>query len=103
MKYVNFILKVQSKFDVIMYTDVAVISDGRFGRGSNSGFLQFSWCPHEYSHVKYCDFEIQFCSSSCPENYHQFGLRCYGKSININIIYTVYVLYNTIYTGNWYC
>ena len=76
-----------------MYTDAAVFSDGRFGRGANSGFLQFSWCPSGYSHVKYCDFDIQLCSSPCPENYHQIGLRCYGKLINNNKIYTVYILF----------
>ena len=79
-----------------MYTDAAVFNDGRFGRGANSGFLQFYWCP-EYSHVKYCEFGIQLCSSPCPENNHQFGLRCYyGNLINNNKIHTVYTFINII-------
>ena len=89
--YINFILKVQSKVQFIMYTDAAVFNDGRFGRGANSGFLRFYWCPPESSHVEYCDRGIQLCSSPCPENNHQFGLRCYyGNLINNNKIY-IYV------------
>ena len=37
----------------------------------------------------YCGFITQLCRSACSDNYHQIGLRCYGKSIN-NIINTVY-------------
>ena len=82
-----------------MYTDAAVFSDGRFGRGGNCCFLQFYWCPPECSHVKYCDHGIQLCSSFCPENHHQIGIRCYGKLINNNKIYTVYTfIYIILYT-----
>ena len=72
-----------------MYTDAAVFSDGRFGQGPDYSFLQFSYCSSGYSHVKYCGFNVRSCSSVCQDNYHQIGLRCYGKSINNN----KYVLY----------
>ena len=42
MVYINLILKVQSKVHVIVYTDVTVFSDERFGRGQDLGLLQFS-------------------------------------------------------------
>ena len=79
-----------------MYTDPAVFSDGRFGRGANSGFLQYYWCSSEHSHVKYCEHGIQSCSFPCPENHHQIGIRCYGKLINNNKVYTVYTFINII-------
>ena len=84
-----------------MYTDAAVFTDGRFGGGAHSGFLQFSWCSSGYSHVKHCGFNVRSCSDVCRDNYHEIGLRCYGKSINNNKINTVYtLLYNTSYNGN---
>ena len=76
-----------------MYTDAAVFTDGRFGGGAHSGFLQFSWCSSGYSHVKHCSFNVGLCSDVCRENYHELGLRCYGKSINNNKIYIVYTLF----------
>ena len=42
MVYVILILKVQSKVHVIVYTDVTVFSDVRFGWGQDLGLLQFS-------------------------------------------------------------
>ena len=103
MVYIILILKVQSKVYVNVYTDAAVFNDGRFGRGHNFGFLQFSYCYSGYSHVKYCSYNIELCSFACPEHSHQIGLRCYGKSINNNNkIYCINLyLYNTLYTGNW--
>ena len=76
------------KLHVIMHSESTVFNDG-----PDYSFLQFSWCSSGYSHVKYCGFNIQSCSSVCPDIYNQIELRCYGKSININKIYTVYVLF----------